>query len=345
MHDEHSPSHTSPLRNCLWSRVLSYIPIPMLDRERCTDSAPGDSSEKRIVRAGKSTLPLRARIVVSHLTLSRPTAEDIVSQDLPFVSEGVGIPGLRVFLAVCATELSAVVTAFGIFAAYRSLWALLWFLPLLLRLIGTFFALEHEPLVSTSSSVASDPPCDFEFHCPQSESSFMVVTGPPALLLQFFRHYGYPIRNQFREIVQLSTIVAFALQFPLGWFCSSMWMTVEVQYVWLSYQLYVVLAMHIVRYSVTTRSTNTEAKLAECLDRGSLMRRLERTPPPPRTSQTFYSATSETAREPSKPRLLPLTVNDMDRESSPLRNFCAATNRHKNSPRKTSLLRLRIFCL
>lgn len=271
MHDEHGPSHTGPLRNCLWSRVLSYIPIPMLDRERCTDAAPGDSAEKGIAPAGRSTLPLRARTVVSHLTLSRPTAEDLASQDLPFVGEAVGIPGLRVFLAVCASELSALVTAFGIFAAYRSLWALLWFLPLLLRLIGTFSALEREPLVSTSSSVASDPPCDVEIHCPRSEGSFMVVTGPPALVLQFVRHYGHPIRNRFREVVQLSTIIAFALQFPLGLFCSSLWMPVEVQYVWLSYQLYVVLAMHVVRYSVAGRSTTTESKLAECLGRGSLL--------------------------------------------------------------------------
>lgn len=260
---EECPSHTDTPRNCLWTRTLSYIPIPDLN-ERSSNAVPGDSAEKGISPA-RPTPPLRARAVVSHLTLSRPTAKDLASQELPFVGEGTGISGLSVFVAICLTETSAVITALGIFVAYRSFWCALWILPLILRLLSTIFALNREPLVSASSSAMEDPPRDFEFQLPQSEGSFMVVTGPPALVLQFVRHYGHPIRNRFREVFQIFTIIALASNFPVGLLCSSVWMTQELQYVWLCYQLYVVLAMHILRYSTLGRSTTTEAQLAKCL--------------------------------------------------------------------------------
>ncbi|KAJ4176416.1 hypothetical protein NW767_015454 [Fusarium falciforme] len=264
---EEHPSHTDVVRNCLWTRTLSYIPIPELDQKSCSDAAYGDGAEKGISSTARRAPPLRARTVVSHLTLSRPTTKDITSQELPFIGEGHGVPSLGVFLAICASETSAIITALAVFVVFRSAWLILWLLPLVLRLLSTFFALHREPLVSTSSSAVDDPPRDFEFHCPQSEGSFMVVTGPPTLVLQFVRHYGHPVRDRFREVFQLIVIMALASHFPLGLFCSFVWMDEKLQYVWLCYQLYLVLAMHIVRYSTLGRSTTTEAKLAQCLSR------------------------------------------------------------------------------
>ncbi|KAL8365222.1 hypothetical protein RB595_004158 [Gaeumannomyces hyphopodioides] len=254
-------SHTEPLRNCLWPRVLSYMPMPAPERRPDTDA-----SKEGVLIAGRPR-PLRARTRVSHLTLSRPRAGDISSDKIPLVSEGVGTPRFRVLLAIVTAETISILTAIMVFLFFNSMWAVLWLLPLLLRLTSAVFALEREPLLDTSFSAAAalEDPCDFEIHCPQSEGSFMLVTGPPTLVLQFFRHYGHPLRNRFRELIQLLAIAVFACLFPVGLLCSVMWMPPPVQYVWLFYQLYAVLAMHALRYSPPACSPTTEAGIAELL--------------------------------------------------------------------------------
>lgn len=79
-----------------------------------------------------------------------------------------------------------------------------------------------------------------------------------------------PIRHQFRELVQLGTVIAFCFLFPLGLLCSLVWMSVELQYLWLGYQLYATVAMHFYRYSGgrtwATTGERAAAKLAASLD-------------------------------------------------------------------------------
>ena len=60
---------------------------------------------------------------------------------------------------------------------------------------------------------------------------FLVVEGKESVVLQFFRHYGHPIRNRARELIQISIVVAFGLVFPIGLMCSLIWMPVVLQYV------------------------------------------------------------------------------------------------------------------
>ncbi|KAM4057635.1 hypothetical protein HRG_009274 [Hirsutella rhossiliensis] len=262
-HGDQSQSRTGNIRNCLWVRTLAYINIPRL--HCCSQSASSDDLEKGRVCHDLASPPVRARTAFSHLTLARPTTKEMSSLDIPFVKEDPGRPGPRVFLAICAAETSAILCAVGVSVAFRSPWCVLWLAPLILRLTSALFALHREPLISTSSSTGDDPARDFEIHCPQAEGSFMIITGPPALVLQFVRHYGHPIRSRTREAFQYFAIVVFACQFPFGLFCSVVWMPIKVQYVWVSYQLYVVLAAHVVRYSSLGRSTTTEAKLTQCL--------------------------------------------------------------------------------
>jgi hypothetical protein len=256
--------HFEPLRNCLWARALSCMPIPVLSCEASSRPASLGSAE---AADPSQLLPLRARIVVSHLTLSRVSTEDLSVHKFPFVAEGTGRPGLDVFLIIFVSEMSAILTAIGIFWAYRTAWGFIWLVPLLLRLLSTIFTLEREPLLSPSSTMQDDPPCDFEVHCPESEGIFIILTGPPALVLQFFRHYGHPVRNRLCEILQLGVVMAFACLFPIGLFCSSIWMPTPVQYAWLYYQLYVVLAMHFMRYSGLHHVTTTEVMIAKLLSK------------------------------------------------------------------------------
>lgn len=115
------------------------------------------------------------------------------------------------------------------------------------------------------SETASDPPCDLEAHCPQSDGNVLLLSGPPTIVLQFVRHYGHPKRDRFREIVQLLIIVIFASLFPLELVVMSIWMPVQLQNVWLCYQLHVVTAMLVARYTRLGTGSDTSSALARVL--------------------------------------------------------------------------------
>ncbi|KAK8042408.1 hypothetical protein PG994_012891 [Apiospora phragmitis] len=158
-------SHTEDLRNCLWTRVLSYISMPP------SIITPGPMKQG----SETSSAPLRAKVAVYRLKIGAADK----SQGLPFVSEDTRTPSFRVFLGISCSELTAILCAIGILTVYRSAWALLWLAPLLIRLFSACFAIHRERLVSTVSTSSTDEPaCNFEIHCPQSDGNFMVLTGP-----------------------------------------------------------------------------------------------------------------------------------------------------------------------
>lgn len=256
-------AHTEPVRNCVWIRALSYLPMLPAQGPAATQSP--DQVEKG---GQKEPQILRARVAVSHLTFSRPTATDLRQPDLPFVSEDTKTPSGRVFLGIMTSELCGILTALGIFAGFRSPWALLWLMPLLIRLVSSFCSLHREGLISAiSSSAANEESCDFEIMCPQSDGNFMLFSGPPVLVLQFFRHYGHPKRNRFREITQFIVVGLFVCLFSVELLCSMTWMPLELQYIWLVYHLYVVVMMHVARYSHYSNLATTEAKIADAFNK------------------------------------------------------------------------------
>ncbi|KAL8358544.1 hypothetical protein RB601_009774 [Gaeumannomyces tritici] len=289
-------SHNDELRNCLWARVLAAMPFPapsVRPPPQNAEVVQADSAERGAAAPAPTPVttatpaspsppkppPLRAQTFVGHLTLSRPSLEDHRSKALPFVGESCGRPGPRVLLAICTAESSAVVAAVAVAACYHTAWAVLWLAPLALRLLSAVFALDREPLAPSTrrrphapDEAEYEPALDFEISCPQSVGGFMVLTGPPSLVLQFMRHYGHPVRNRSLEVIQLIIIVTFAALFPIGLFCSAMWMEPDVQYAWCGYQLYVAVFMHVARYSSVGHTSTTEAGLAMCLRRsGSVL--------------------------------------------------------------------------
>ncbi|KAL9477540.1 hypothetical protein ACSS6W_007381 [Trichoderma asperelloides] len=221
---------TEPVRNCLWVRALSYVPIPILssDTQQATDQTP----EKIDPRPDQ----IRAKVAVSHLTLTRATKQDVESK-MPFVEADVGKPA--------------------------SLWALWWLAPLLLRLISGLFAVDRKSLEPLELASLNEDIWDYEIHCPQYEGNFMLLTGPKSVVQQFFVHYGHPERNRFREAVQIAMVVLFGLLFPLGLFFSVIWMPIAVQKIWVCYQFYSGLAMIVLRYTHGCSDTSTEAMIAE----------------------------------------------------------------------------------
>jgi hypothetical protein len=272
-------------RNCMWARALQYMPLPAEQPGSLAGLSPpatGAAVEKGILPpAGNGRIPLRAKVAVYHLIFTPATAEDKASQ-MAFVRENCGRPGSHVYLSIFIAELSGIIIFAVIYAIGRSLWCLIWLVPLLLRLLSAFFALDREPLTPISSSISSpsttptteaESSRDFVLHFPQSEGGdLMLFTGLSALVQQFFRHYGHPVRNRTREILQLCIIALFAALFPLGLLASTLWMPPLVQYAWTCYQLYIVMTMHIVRYTSFGRDTSTESKIADYLaDRPAIL--------------------------------------------------------------------------
>ncbi|OQD75898.1 hypothetical protein PENDEC_c005G00068 [Penicillium decumbens] len=277
-------SEPRPARNCMWARALHYMPLPALEPGSLAGLSPpatGAAIEKGILPpADNSRSPLRAKVAVYHLIFTPATAEDKASQ-MAFVHENCGRPGPHVYLSIFIAELSGIIIFAVIYAIGRSLWCLIWLAPLLLRFLSAFFALDREPLTpisfisspSTTPTTEAESPRDFVLHFPQSQGGdLMLFTGPPALVQQFFRHYGHPVRNRAREILQLCIIALFAALFPLGLLASTLWMPPLVQYAWTCYQLYIVMTMHIVRYTSWGRGTSTESKIADYLaDRPAIL--------------------------------------------------------------------------
>lgn len=95
------------VRNCLWVRALSYVPIPKLgcDTQQATDQTRGNTAPR--------SDQVRAKVAVSHLTLARATKQDVESE-IPFVEADVGKPAFQILLAIFATEASALIVAMSI---------------------------------------------------------------------------------------------------------------------------------------------------------------------------------------------------------------------------------------
>lgn len=248
------------LRNNVWVRALEYMAIPTTTRPYLEGSSSGSEGEAE--KGIKAPTAVRAVVTVSHFTFTKATDNDKASK-LPFVSEPVKTPTLRIFAAIFVSELSAIIVAIILLAVVKSLWAIWWFAPLILRLLSAFFALHRQPALPLEASAFDEKQCDYEIHCPQAKANFVLLTGPRSVVDQFFIHYGHPDRNRFLEMIQFAIIVLLASVFPFGFFCSAIWMPLNVQYTWLCYQLYVVVAMLISRYYHGGDSTNTEAHIAE----------------------------------------------------------------------------------
>ncbi|KAL2822278.1 hypothetical protein BDW59DRAFT_149645 [Aspergillus cavernicola] len=266
------------VRNDLWTRVLAHYPIP----SSALTTRPTAYTEGDIPAASTR---IRAFHKVSYLKLS---AVHDSSQPRVVTGDETGIATLRVYVAIVVTELISVTIGVVVFAIWRSLFGLLWFVPLILKLISAAFSLQREPLkvpellasrprtpsvssktgkseVSCSTPSSTEtltepaPTKIFEIH--NEKHGFLLIEGPEELVLQFFRHYGHPIRNWCRESVQLLMIICMGFVFPVGLVCCLVWMPVSLQYLWLTYQLYTTLAMHIYRFTGGCVWATTEEQL------------------------------------------------------------------------------------
>jgi hypothetical protein len=237
---------TELVRNGLWIRAASLLPIPIEKRQSSLET-------------GRS---IRARTTLNKLVLEYAT-------DLPAKATGRTVSkdtaGLssRMFIAIFFSEITGVLMGVIVAAVWRSWLSWLWFAPLFLKWTSALFAIGREDLAPNplqSTSKTEERVKVFEIVHPQQ--GIFLVEGRESTVLQFFRHYGHPIRSRTRERAQFVIIICFGLLFPVGLVTSIIWMPISMQYLWLSYQLYATLAMYIYRYSGSHMCATTEEALA-----------------------------------------------------------------------------------
>lgn len=248
--DERDPSRmkTTPIRNFLWFRVVRQALRRLHEKQ--------DLRTPEIEKVEAANV-VRACTFVAHLTLRSANPKS----PGPRVFEASSGHSLSAVSGILTAELTAIVVAVVIGVVWRSLWAFWWMVPLLLRLLSLGFQLSREPLAQIPG-VSSSPEWDYEIDCGHSRSFFMLITGPSEVVRQFLRHYGHPQRHRLREVVQIAIIVSFGCLFPLGLLCAGIWMPNDIQYVWVCYQVYVVIAMYVSRYVGGHEIATTEARLA-----------------------------------------------------------------------------------
>ncbi|OHE99424.1 hypothetical protein CORC01_05224 [Colletotrichum orchidophilum] len=254
------PERESQIRNCLWVQALLNMPLPAIKEPIVRNRNDAEHGKVALVEMIK---PVRARVAVSHLVLSKATEEDLSNSRVPFISEEIKHVDLLCLVEIILTECVGIGIMICVAAITGSLWSIIFIIPLVLRLIGTLFALEREGLNTFPDTVNDEQTRDWEINCPAIEGKFMLITGPPTIVNQFFRHYGHPVRNRFREVIQLAVVIAFGTYFPVGLLCQVTWMPVFVQYIWTVWQIWQVLVMHFDRYTQRGMSrTTTDAAIA-----------------------------------------------------------------------------------
>lgn len=253
------PGEPKDGRNAFWATVIEQLP-PLT-----FVSAPVDHAAARVG-------VVRARTAV-HLLMLRYADPHEVEPDR-VIDCDTGPVTIRCLGAIITTEVTGIVVGALVLGLWRSWFCILWWLPVLLKLNSAMWAVRRESLIPPTAGpnfAAVDQAAPHRvFELTGLARGFLLIRGDPALVQQFFRHYGHPLRDRVRELVQLGTVVAFCFLFPLGLLCSLVWMSVELQYLWLGYQLYATLAMHGYRYSGgrtwATTGERTAAKLAGSLD-------------------------------------------------------------------------------
>ncbi|KAI1666407.1 hypothetical protein L13192_10091 [Pyrenophora tritici-repentis] len=229
---------TELVRNGLWIRAASLLPIPIEKRQNG-------------IETGR---PVRARTTLNKLVLAYTNdppskiAGRAVSQDTAGLS-------LRIFIAFFVFELSGVLAGVTVAVVWRSC---------------AIFAVSREDLAAEpASSASSAKECTKLFEVVHPQQGIFLIEGKESTILQFFRHYGHPVRSRARERAQLAIIICFGLMFPIGLVSSIIWMPTSMQYLWLSYQLYATLAMYIYRYTnIHPWATTEEALAAKFKDAG-----------------------------------------------------------------------------
>ena len=236
------------VRNGFWVDVLGLVDWKQHKRVASTATSQERAEYTRTQRP------------VFTLKLSRK------SKPLPaqthLINGDVGPFKWRYAAGVVLSELSTL--SFGIATAviWKTAFAIWYLGPLLLKCIALLSRTRREALEQLDPTSSGDMICEIE----DFTNRHMVICGPGELISQYFKHYGHPVRrgyqqDRIREVISILVIVATALLYP-GGLIAFIFAPVGVQWVWLSYQLYAMLAMHVYRFSGGENLGSTQYAIA-----------------------------------------------------------------------------------
>ncbi|UKZ72067.1 uncharacterized protein TrAtP1_013004 [Trichoderma atroviride] len=106
------PGRTSQARSCIWVRALLNLQLPDASSMRTLSGTRSCAAEEGQV--GEKKNPVRARVAVTHLVLTKAMAEDISNSGMPFVQEHTGNVPLYGFITSIISELSGIGIAIGV---------------------------------------------------------------------------------------------------------------------------------------------------------------------------------------------------------------------------------------
>ncbi|RYN18448.1 hypothetical protein AA0112_g11540 [Alternaria arborescens] len=289
------------IRNGFWVEVLRMISQGA--RERKATQQRKRASSNGAIAPQAATSRTRATQPLFTLTISEEPSDPNAS----YVTLSEDKVTFKTILGIVCSELSTIIFAVVIGVKQKVFWLTgLLALPLVLKLISLLVTVRRETFpqvrkppptsngtstlqssttlsgTSTSNSLPKAaqtqtvaarpaPPETQIYEVILPSLGFTLLVGKPNIILPFFRHYGYPLRetryDRFREICCLVLIYLFVLYFPAG-LIALLWMPEDTQYVWLGYQVYAIVFMHLSRLFGLGGTARTEDRIARLLEAG-----------------------------------------------------------------------------
>lgn len=187
--------------------------------------------------------------------------------------------------SIFASEISTIAFAITAGIWQRVFWLVGYLcVPLVLKLLALVVNVRREGLIKPPTISAGNatrqiptpitqaPPPEQIYEIVNNDLGIALISTSsptPDILLQFFRHYGHPQRtlpsDRAREICCMLLIYVFVLYFPAG-LVALLWMEPETQYLWLGYQVYTIVAMHVARLGGFNGCGRTEERIARILE-------------------------------------------------------------------------------
>lgn len=262
-------------RNAFWVEVVRRVNQKLLGRG---NRFPNFDAEN----PGETERSTRFRTfqTVHHLTLRtlNPDREQMSSLPMTPVHVAEEKKSWRTLLGIICSELVSVivaVVAILLDGPSGGWWmAIYMFVPLFAK-IGAFVSSVHREPLEKIADELSEPDTDrienYQLVDQNDQGFYLVITGPRSVVTQFFRHYGHPLRDirsgRWREVICITISYCFVLYFPVG-LAANLWLSDRLQYLWLSYQLYAVLAMHLLRLLRWQHCGSTQEGVARAILRG-----------------------------------------------------------------------------
>lgn len=241
-------------RNCIRIRVL-----------RLVGSVDGQD-RKGDAEAPDCTKPVSAQRPVYLLDLT-PFEYTVkirgAKENVSVISNDTGTPGVRNIICIILSELIASCIGISVGIKFQSTYAILFFLPLILKVLSLMFTVRRQSLVwpkppatkVASKATSKDKTQLLELDREHDTDDFVLIRGSQSLLGQSSRHYGHRLcdnhgfiaNDRRNEVVTMLLVLTFAMFFPISLF-ASIWASEEAQRWWLGYEAFAIASMYAFRF-------------------------------------------------------------------------------------------------